>query len=412
MLVERSAGPPAAHGARLQCAPPRHRSQLPLATVRQLHSFHSPLFASCTSYAHTVSAHREGPEPQHLLTHGRVVPPCLLMAALVTFLVGAVFFSIIYGNIGQFMQALWSPELRFRAQMEEIDRFCRFYGADASAALRCPALPHQLHHCTLLLLPLAATLCTCTPIPTAVAHAHRIPTAFAHAHRIPTAFAYAHRMPAAPVHVWSQYRWSRRISTPAVHAGIAEELEAKIRAFVKFERAVTRGISLESMARRLPAHLVLEIRLCLHRPMLKSVAIFREATDAFIEELVHKLTPLTSVQGEVIFYGGEYGGRMFFVQRGEAHVMRGGEVLKALVAGEYFGEVRAASNAAPGAHSSSQLHHQHLGRRGSVWKLVGACGSLWRPCRVHTAPPTDTSTSDSVAQWPPDWPLASPPSRA
>ena len=40
---------------------------------------------------------------------------------------GAVFFSVIYGNIAQFIQAYYSSTLRYRKRMDEISEFARFH---------------------------------------------------------------------------------------------------------------------------------------------------------------------------------------------------------------------------------------------------------------------------------------------
>lgn len=96
------------------------------------------------------------------------------------FIAGAVFFSVIYGNIGQFIQNLYSAGLRYRQRMKELDEFAEFH----------------------------------------------------------------------------------RISPP---------LQAKLRHYVSFKWAVTKGIDIDTMAGGLPAHLHLEIRLQLYKPMVEKV---------------------------------------------------------------------------------------------------------------------------------------------
>ena len=44
-----------------------------------------------------------------------------------TFLSGAIFYSVIYGNIAQFIQAYYSSTLRYRKRMDEISEFSRFH---------------------------------------------------------------------------------------------------------------------------------------------------------------------------------------------------------------------------------------------------------------------------------------------
>ena len=39
---------------------------------------------------------------------------------ILTFLFGAIFYSVIYGNIAQFIQAYYSSTLRYRKRMDEV----------------------------------------------------------------------------------------------------------------------------------------------------------------------------------------------------------------------------------------------------------------------------------------------------
>ena len=47
--------------------------------------------------------------------------------AIVTFIIGAVFYSVMYGNINQWVQGLYAPGARYRSRMEEIHRFAHHH---------------------------------------------------------------------------------------------------------------------------------------------------------------------------------------------------------------------------------------------------------------------------------------------
>ena len=51
---------------------------------------------------------------------------------------GATFYSIIYGNIGQFVANLYQSGVRYKRRMAEIDEFTRFHGLSRDLA-------HKIH---------------------------------------------------------------------------------------------------------------------------------------------------------------------------------------------------------------------------------------------------------------------------
>ena len=128
----------------------------------------------------------------------------------------------------------------------------------------------------------------------------------------------------------------------AVFHRIPPKLRAKLQHYVAFKWAVTKGIEMETMAGGLPAHLQLEVRLQLYKPMVEKVAIFAGCPASLFDELVAKLLSLVVQAGDYVFYEGEVGSRMYFVQRGIAEVRLGGgdgPPLATLKDGDYFGEL-------------------------------------------------------------------------
>jgi CRP/FNR family cyclic AMP-dependent transcriptional regulator len=198
----------------------------------------------------TSSAH----ESRHCLARQPLVTHPLeeRIYTVATFLVGAVFFSCIYGNIAQSIASLGEAGLRYRQRMSEIDQFAK---------------------------------------------THRI----------------------------------------------TAELQRKLRHYVHFQWSVTKGLDVDAMAGGLPAHLTLEVRLQLYQPMVRKVTIFAGCPAQFFEQLTSKLSPLWVPESYFVFYEGESGHRMFFIQRGTAHVqqLRRGlvGVLSVLKEGDYFGEL-------------------------------------------------------------------------
>lgn len=124
---------------------------------------------------------------------------------------------------------------------------------------------------------------------------------------------------------------------------ITAELQRKLRHYVHFQWSVTHGLEVDAMAGGLPAHLTLEVRMQLYMPMVRKVTIFAGCPAAFFEQLTSKLSPLWIPESYFVFYEGESGHRMFFIQRGTAHVqqLRSGlvGVLTTLKEGGYFGEL-------------------------------------------------------------------------
>ena len=66
--------------------------------------------------------------------------PLPLLERLFTILIfvgGAIFFSFIYGNIGQFIESIYASGQRYRKRMDEINEFVRFHNLP-------PSLQHKI----------------------------------------------------------------------------------------------------------------------------------------------------------------------------------------------------------------------------------------------------------------------------
>ena len=55
---------------------------------------------------------------------------------IVVFIVGATFYSVIYGNIGQYVSNLYRSGQRYRARVAEIQEFLRFHGVSRELSVK------------------------------------------------------------------------------------------------------------------------------------------------------------------------------------------------------------------------------------------------------------------------------------
>ncbi len=92
---------------------------------------------------------------------------------------------------------------------------------------------------------------------------------------------------------------------------------------------------------RLPPSLRIEVAMFLNRDLIKSVPMFRNASDAFVREVALELRPLVLMPGDYAVHAGDRGRAMFFVTRGELEVLSadGQTVLRTLSEGDFFGEI-------------------------------------------------------------------------
>jgi CRP/FNR family cyclic AMP-dependent transcriptional regulator len=73
--------------------------------------------------------------------------------------------------------------------------------------------------------------------------------------------------------------------------------------------------------------------------MLGNVPLFSQLKDKDRKRLVKRLADRRFDQGEEIATEGESGVGFFVIEEGSAHVSRGGETIRTLGPGEYFGEI-------------------------------------------------------------------------
>jgi CRP-like cAMP-binding protein len=149
---------------------------------------------------------------------------------------------------------------------------------------------------------------------------------------------------------------------------LPDELTAKLHAYCKFLFAVNRGFDVGQISGALPPNLQHQLLLHLHAPLVKSVPMFAECSDAFIKGIVLQLRPQVCrartlcsppsdrwhaacsrrvhvwqvlLGGDAAFKAGETGTEMYFIMRGEMRMMDESLTVcyNALYSGAYFGEL-------------------------------------------------------------------------
>jgi voltage-gated potassium channel len=91
----------------------------------------------------------------------------------------------------------------------------------------------------------------------------------------------------------------------------------------------------------LPPGLRTEIALFLNRDVIRSVPLFRDASDAFVRDIALELRPVMLMPGDYVVQAGDRARSMYFVSSGELEVLSadGSTVLRTLAKGDFFGEV-------------------------------------------------------------------------
>ncbi len=212
--------------------------------------------------------------------------------AIAAFLLGATFYSIIYGNIGQFVSNLYSTTVRYKRRMAEV----RWPDSNASGRRS------------------EACFCRRAALATAL---------------VPS--------PDDPLRDFG----SRRLQIDEFinFHSLPPPLGQRIRKYVDFAFSVTKGINVDAVASQLPPHLMLDVYLQLNREMVKKVSIFDGCSDDFYHAVVMKLQPAICTAGDYVFYRGESGERMYFIKRGRVQVMHGETVVHTFLDDGYFGEI-------------------------------------------------------------------------
>jgi voltage-gated potassium channel len=115
-------------------------------------------------------------------------------------------------------------------------------------------------------------------------------------------------------------------------------LQKRVRDYYAYLWETQKSVSTIPIAEELPHSLSLEILLFINRRLIEKVALFRNAEEIFIREIVQRLRPLVFLPGDYIIRQGEYGDCMYFLSGGDVEVLVGGARVALLANGSPFGE--------------------------------------------------------------------------
>jgi CRP-like cAMP-binding protein len=120
--------------------------------------------------------------------------------------------------------------------------------------------------------------------------------------------------------------------------GIPQEIQSRVRDYYSYLWDAHRSISASSPTADLPPSLSMEVLLFINRGLLEKVALFRDAGESFIREVVRLLQPMVFMPGDYIIRQGEYGDCMYFLSEGSVEVLVNGARVASLGQGSPFGE--------------------------------------------------------------------------
>jgi voltage-gated potassium channel len=115
-------------------------------------------------------------------------------------------------------------------------------------------------------------------------------------------------------------------------------LQKRVRDYYAYLWETQRSVSAVPIAAELPHSLSQEILLFLNRALIEKVALFRNADEIFIREIVQRLKPMAFLPDDYLIRQGEYGDCMYFLASGDVEVLIGGSRVALLGHGSPFGE--------------------------------------------------------------------------
>lgn len=127
------------------------------------------------------------------------------------------------------------------------------------------------------------------------------------------------------------HNWLRSHRVPA-------ELQRRVRDYYAYLWETRRSVSAAPVTADLPHTLSTAVRLFLSRGIIEKVALFKDAGELFIQEIVQRLEPLVFLPNDFIIQQGEHGDCMYFLSEGEVEVLVNGTRVATLGPGSPFGE--------------------------------------------------------------------------
>jgi hypothetical protein len=119
---------------------------------------------------------------------------------------------------------------------------------------------------------------------------------------------------------------------------VPSPLQSRVRNYYAYLWETQKSVSPVSITEELPHTLSMEISLYLNRAILDKVALFKNANEIFIREIVQLMKPMVFLPDDYIIRQGEYGDCMYFLSNGDVEVLVNGTRVASLGQGSPFGE--------------------------------------------------------------------------
>lgn len=192
----------------------------------------------------------------------------------------AVFYSVIYGNIAQFIQSSYSSTLRYRKRMDEVAEFARFH-RPATRHSHLPTLHTSFHATHPLYLPYHFSPQPTTlrsplhdPRRAAIGHPRHVPPTLQcplPSSVLPQCSHLCHHGTTLLVHQSCGPVHYLNTTVVPLPFRLPSSLRVKMRQYLEFAFSVTKGIPVETIVAQLPAHLQLEVHLELNKKLVEQV---------------------------------------------------------------------------------------------------------------------------------------------
>jgi hypothetical protein len=115
-------------------------------------------------------------------------------------------------------------------------------------------------------------------------------------------------------------------------------LQSRVRDYYAYLWETRKSVSSVSLTEELPHTLAMEIQLFVNRAILEKVALFKNASEIFIREIVRLLKPMVFLPDDYIIRQGEFGDCMYFLSIGDVEVLVNSVRVAQLGQGSPFGE--------------------------------------------------------------------------
>jgi len=121
---------------------------------------------------------------------------------------------------------------------------------------------------------------------------------------------------------------------------LPDEFRGKVRGYYRYLWEHHRGSDDKTILESLPRLLKAEATFLINKDIVPKVPFLKNAPQDLLEDVVFQLKPIIATPGEHLFYRGEVGDTMYFIQHGQVDILGENEqVLVTLKDGAFFGEM-------------------------------------------------------------------------